>query len=106
MLQGIPYFSKDTQLSLDVDHFISGLADSTTRDYLLHDRACRALSRQETVQMAQACEASRFSLHASLVAAAVAVRKSALYRLTSARAANPPIILLRLCGNRVHAMGV
>ena len=54
------HFSTDTQLSLAVDHFIYGLAGSTTRDYLLHDRACRALTWQVTVQMAQACEASRF----------------------------------------------
>ena len=53
--------------------------------------------------MAQACEASRLSLHASPVAAAV--RKSAPPRSTSARA-HLPIILLRLCGNRVHVMGV
>ena len=39
-----PNFSTDTQLSLAVDHFISGLADSTTRDYLLHDRAFRTLT--------------------------------------------------------------
>ena len=33
-------FATETQLSLAVDHFIVGLADITTRDYLLHDRAC------------------------------------------------------------------
>ena len=32
-------FSTETQLSLAVDHFIAGLAYSTSRDYLLHDRA-------------------------------------------------------------------
>ena len=40
------------------------LADTTTRDYLLHDCAFRALTWQMVVQMAQACEASRLSLHA------------------------------------------
>ena len=39
-----PNFSTDTQLSLAVDYFVYGLADPTTRDYLLHDRACRALT--------------------------------------------------------------
>ena len=39
-----PNFSTDTQLSLAVDHFVYKLADSTTSDYLLHDRACRALT--------------------------------------------------------------
>ena len=47
-----------------MDHFIEGLADITTRDYLLHDSACRPLSWQEVVQMAQACEVSRLFLHA------------------------------------------
>ena len=63
------------QLSLAVDHFIAGLADLTTRDYLLHDRACRALTWQECVQMAQACEASRVLLHAPLTFAAAASTK-------------------------------
>ena len=34
-------FAMEAQLSLAVDHFIAGLADTTTRDYLLHERACR-----------------------------------------------------------------
>ena len=37
---------------------------------MLHDRACRTLSSQECVQMAQACEASRLSLYASANAVA------------------------------------
>ena len=49
-----PAFATEKQLSLAVDHFIAGLADITMRDYLLHDRACRSLSWQEIVQMAQA----------------------------------------------------
>ena len=44
-----PAFATETQLSLAVDHFIAGLADTTTRDYLLHDRACRSLAWQEVV---------------------------------------------------------
>ena len=39
-----PNYSTETQLSLAIDHFISGLVDSTTRDYLLHDRASRLLT--------------------------------------------------------------
>ena len=42
---------------LAVDHFIACLADSTSRNYLLHDRACRPLTWKEIVQMAQACKA-------------------------------------------------
>ena len=57
-----PNFCTETQLSLVVHHFVSNLVDSTTRDYLLHDRACRLLIWQETVQLAQACEASSHSL--------------------------------------------
>ena len=70
-----PNFSADTQLSLAVDHFVYGLADSTTGDYLSHDRACCTLPWQETVQMAQTCKAWRLSLNASPVAAAVASTK-------------------------------
>ena len=47
--------SQRKQLLLVVNHFITGLADAMTRDYLLHDRACRSLTWQEIVQMAQAC---------------------------------------------------
>ena len=68
--QAYPAFATETQLSLAVYHFIAGLADTTTRDYLLHDRACRSLTWQEVVQMAQACEASRLLLHAPAAAAA------------------------------------
>ena len=65
-------FTTETQLSLAYDHNIAGLADATWRGYLLHDRACRALTWQETVQMAQACEASRLSFPLSSVTAASA----------------------------------
>ena len=71
-------FSTETQLSLAVDHFIAGLADSTSRDYLLHDRACCPLTWQEVVQMAQACKASRILQHApSTAAAAVSAKDGA-----------------------------
>ena len=72
-----PAFSTKTQLSLAVDHFIAGLADTTTRDNLLHDNACRSLSWQQVVQMAQACEASHLILHASAAAAATTSTKVA-----------------------------
>ena len=58
-----------------MDHFIAGLADATTRDYLLHDRAYRSLAWQEVVQMAQACEASRLLLHVPAAAAAITSAK-------------------------------
>ena len=71
-------FSIETQLSLAVDHFIAGLADSTSRDYLLHDRACRPLTWQKAVQMAQACKVSRILLNAtSTVAAAESTKVGA-----------------------------
>ena len=73
-----PAFGTETQLLLAVDHFITGLADITTRDYLLHDCACRSLTWQEVVLIAQACEASRLSLHApSTFAAAVSTKVDA-----------------------------
>ena len=70
-----PPFATKTQLSLAVDNFITGFVDATTRDYLLHDRACRSLTWQEVVQMAQAFESSRLSLHASSTFAAAANTK-------------------------------
>ena len=72
-----PAFATETQLSFAVDHFIAGLADITTRDYLLHDRACRSHSWQEVVQMAQACEASHLLLHAPAAAAVTTSTKVA-----------------------------
>ena len=72
-----PAFATETQLLFVVDHFITGLADATTRDFLLHDRACRSLTWQEVVQMAQACEASRLSLHAPSTFAPAASTKVA-----------------------------
>ena len=67
-----PNFTTETQLSLAVDQFLAGFADATSRDYHLHDRACRALTWQETVQMAQAGEGSRLLLPYSSVTAASA----------------------------------
>ena len=64
--------STETQLLLTADYFLTGFANSTSRDYLLNDRACRPLTWQEVVQITQACEASRILLHApSTVADAV-----------------------------------
>ena len=68
-------FSTETQLSLAVDHFIARIAESTSRDYLLSDRASRLLTWQEAVQMAQACEASRISLNVTSIAAAAVSTK-------------------------------
>ena len=47
-------FSTDTQLSLAVDHFIAGLADSSSREYLQRERAQRTLEWLKTVRIAQA----------------------------------------------------
>ena len=74
-----PAIATETQLSLAVDHFIAGLADTTTRDYLLHDLGCFSLSWQEVVQMDQACEASRHLLHAFAAAAAITSWKVAAH---------------------------
>ena len=45
------------QLDLTVDHFISGLRDLSTRDYLRRERARRRIEWQEAAHMVQACEA-------------------------------------------------
>ena len=62
-------FATEAQLSLAVDHFIGGLADTSTRDYLLRERARRSLEWIEVVRMAQASETARIS-NAPLGAAA------------------------------------
>ena len=74
-----------------MDHFIAGLADITTRDYLLHDRACRSLSWQEVTQMAQACEASRLLLHAPAAAAAITSTKVAAHATASSACAHDDV---------------
>ena len=51
-----PDFPTDLQLDLAVDHFISGLRDASSRDYLRRERARRRISWQEADQMAQARE--------------------------------------------------
>ena len=73
-----PAFATETQLSLAVDHFITGLANTTTGDNLLHHRACRSLKWQEVVQMAQAYEASRLSPHAAAAAVTASTKFAAL----------------------------
>ena len=51
-----PDFPTDLQLDLAVDHFISGLRDASSHDYLRRERARRRISWPEAVQMAQASE--------------------------------------------------
>ena len=62
-------FATEAQLSLAVDHFIGGLADTSTREYLLRERARRPLEWIEAVRIAQASETARLS-NAPLGAAA------------------------------------
>ena len=62
-------FATEAQLSLAVDHFIGGLADTSTREYLLRERARRPLEWMEVVRIAQASESARLS-NAPLAAAA------------------------------------
>ena len=69
-------FSTEAQLSLAVDHFIAGLADSSSREYLQRERAQRTLEWLETVRIAQASEASRLSNPAPTDAAASAAHDS------------------------------
>ena len=60
-----PDFSTEVQLNLAVEHFVSGLREVSTRDYLRRERARRRINWQEAVQMAQACELPRCSEHSS-----------------------------------------
>ena len=56
-----PNFSIDYQLSFAVDHFISRIANTSSRDYLMRERARRPLERQEAVRIAQGSETARLS---------------------------------------------
>ena len=56
-----PKFPINIQLDLAVEHFITGLRDISTRDYLRRERARRSINWREAVQMAQACELPRAS---------------------------------------------
>ena len=64
-----PDFATEAQLNLAVEHFVSGLADASSRDYLRRERARRRISWQEAVQMAQAAEVPRQSEHAAAIVA-------------------------------------
>ena len=64
-----PKFSTDNQLDIAVEHFIAGLRDTSTRDYLRREHARRSITWQEAVQMAQACKLPRASDRSSSLAA-------------------------------------
>ena len=65
-----PNFDTDVQLDLAVDHFISGLRDVSSRDYLRRERVRRQIKWQEAIQMAQACEIPRAAEYQPPAAAA------------------------------------
>ena len=69
-------FSTEAQLSLAVYHFITGLANSSSREYLQRERAQHKLERLETVRIAQASEASRLLNPSPTTAAASAAHDS------------------------------
>ena len=54
-------FLTEAQLSLTVDYYIAGLADSLSREYLQRERAQRTLEWLVTVRIAQPSEAARLS---------------------------------------------
>ena len=56
-----PKFPTEIQLDLAVKHFLSGLRDCATHDYLQRERTSRCIIWQKPVQMAQACEHLRMS---------------------------------------------
>ena len=63
-------FNTEVQLDLAVEHFVSGLRNASTRDYLRRKRA-RRITWKEAVQITQACELPRASdrsnTHAAIV---------------------------------------
>ena len=64
-------FPTELELDIAVEHFIAGLRDTSTREYLRRKRASRRITWQEAVQMAQACKLPRAS-HISSFHAAIA----------------------------------
>ena len=66
-------FSTEDQLSLAVHHIISGISDTSSRDYLQRERARRPLEWQEAVRIAQASEAARLSEHVHPIAAVMSL---------------------------------
>ena len=71
-----PNFCTESQLDLAVEHFVSGLADVNTRDFLRRERARRRIAWTEAVQMAQASE---LPLPSASSVAAVPRRESSAY---------------------------
>ena len=69
-------FSTVAKLSLTVEHFIAGLADSLLREYLQRERAQCTLEWLENVRIAQASEAARLSNFAPTAVVASAVHDS------------------------------
>ena len=65
-----PNIPTELQLDLAVDHFISGMRDVSSRDYLRRERARRRISWQEAVYLAQAAEVPLIAKYTSLSAAA------------------------------------
>ena len=64
-----PNFPTELQLDLAVDHFISGLRDVSSSDYLRRERIRRRITWQEAVHMAQAAEVFLVAEYTSLSAA-------------------------------------
>ena len=75
------------------------------RDYLLHDRVFHPLTWQDTVQIEQACETSRISLHGPATAAAGTSTKAGALSLDEHTCAPAESIAVQR-ENKVHEMGV
>ena len=65
-----PDFSTETQLDLATEHFISGIVDASSREFLRREFARRQLTWQEAVQLAQASEVNATSSSSSSAAIA------------------------------------
>ena len=104
-----PNFSTENQLDLAVEHFISGLRDASTRDYLRRERARRRITWQEAVQMAQACEVPRVAEYPTPTAAighdATPCAKSANFANMSA-SCNDCAMAAQPAGNTGNTRGV
>ena len=56
-----PDFSTESMMSIAIEQFISGIADASSREYMICERARRRLDWAETVRLAQASEAARLT---------------------------------------------
>ena len=97
-----PNFSKDDQLSLAVDLFTTGIADTSSRDYLMCERARRMLEWQEVVRIEHASEAARLSklVHSNTTAMLLRANQTPVMRSRALLQSTQPLLAVRVICNK------